>query len=138
MHDQPSAGALIAAVRQHLETAVLPTIDDQRLRFQTLVAAHVLSVVERELELGDEQLQAEWQRLDTLLHEEQQLPPSHAERAAALQARNRRLCELIRAGAFDQDSEQDALWQHLQQSAVAKLAVANPKFLARMQREARL
>ena len=30
--------------------------------------------------------------------------------------------------------QQNALWQHLYQSAVAKLAVANPKVLARMQR----
>jgi hypothetical protein len=137
MHDQPSAGALIAAVRQHLETAVLPTIEDQRLRFQTLVAAHVLSVVERELALGDEQLQAEWQRLDALLHNRQPLPATSAERQAALDARNRRLCELIRAGTFDANLEQEMLQQHLQQSAIAKLAVANPKFLARVQREAR-
>jgi hypothetical protein len=137
MHDQPSAGALIAAVRQHLETAVLPTIDDQRLRFQTLVAAHVLSVVERELALSDEQLQAEWQRLDGLLQDGQPLPATSTELHAALEARNRALCELIREGAFDADPAQDALWQHLQQSAIAKLAVANPKFLARVQREAR-
>jgi hypothetical protein len=134
MHDRPTAQELIAAVRQHLEAALLPTIGDQRLRFQTLVAAHVLGIVERELSLGHEQLAAEWARLNDLLHESQPLPAPE-QQSAALDERSRRLCALIREGAFDAEPQQSELWQHLYQSAAAKLAVANPKFLARVQRE---
>ncbi len=135
MHDRPTATELIAAVRQHLETALLPTITDQRLRFQTLVAAHVLGIVERELDLSEDQILAAWQRLDELLQDRPAPPSSSAERTAALEARNQALCELIRQGAFDAEPQQHALWQHLYQSAVAKLLVANPKVLARMQAE---
>jgi len=46
--DRPSAAELAAAVREFLETEVLPTVDGHRLRFRTLVAMNALSIVERE------------------------------------------------------------------------------------------
>lgn len=133
MHDRPSAEELIAAVRQHLEAAILPAIEDRRLRFQTLVAAHVLGIVERELGLSAGQIEAEWLRLGELLADAQPLPTS--QQATAIDERNRRICELIQQGAFDAEPEQSKLWQHLAQTAAEKLTVANPKFLARLQRE---
>jgi aminoglycoside phosphotransferase (APT) family kinase protein len=45
---RPSAGELAAAVREFLEKEILPTLDDHRLRFRTLVAMNALSIVERE------------------------------------------------------------------------------------------
>ena len=48
MSDRPSAGELAAAVREFLETEILPTLDDHRLRFRTLVAMNALGIVERE------------------------------------------------------------------------------------------
>ena len=48
MTDRPSAGELAEAVRDFLEREVLPTLDDHRLRFRTLVAMNALSIVERE------------------------------------------------------------------------------------------
>jgi hypothetical protein len=48
MSCRPSAGELAAAVREFLETEILPTLDDHRLRFRTLVAMNALSIVERE------------------------------------------------------------------------------------------
>ena len=48
MSDRPSAAELAAAVREFLEVEILPTLDDQRLRFRTLVAMNALSIVERE------------------------------------------------------------------------------------------
>jgi len=48
MTDRPNARELAAAVREFLETEILPTLDDQRLRFRTLVAMNALSIVERE------------------------------------------------------------------------------------------
>jgi aminoglycoside phosphotransferase (APT) family kinase protein len=46
--DRPSAGELATAVREFLETEVLPGVDDHRLRFRTLVAMNALTIVERE------------------------------------------------------------------------------------------
>ena len=48
MTDRPSARELAAAVREFLETEILPMLDDHRLRFRTLVAMNALSIVERE------------------------------------------------------------------------------------------
>jgi hypothetical protein len=46
--DRPTAAELATAVREFLETEILPTLDDHRLRFRTLVAMNALSIVERE------------------------------------------------------------------------------------------
>lgn len=47
--DRPTAAELAAAVREFLETEVLPATGDQRLRFRTLVAMNALGIVEREV-----------------------------------------------------------------------------------------
>jgi hypothetical protein len=46
--DRPDASELAAAVREFLETELLPLVDDPRLRFRTLVAMNALGIVERE------------------------------------------------------------------------------------------
>ena len=46
--DRPAAAELATAVREFLETEILPILDDHRLRFRTLVAMNALSIVERE------------------------------------------------------------------------------------------
>jgi len=48
MTERPNARELAAAVREFLETEILPTLADQRMRFRTLVAMNALSIVERE------------------------------------------------------------------------------------------
>ena len=47
-HDRPTATELATAVREFLEAEILPTLDDHRLRFRTLVAMNALTIVERE------------------------------------------------------------------------------------------
>lgn len=130
MFDQPTAAELIAAARQHLEGQVIPGLTDARLRFQTLVAANVLAVVERELALGEQALAVAWSRLAALDGLPGQ-PPSGAALAAEVAARSRALCGRIRAGEFDAGPERAALLEHLRQTAVDELKVANPKFLSR-------
>ena len=49
MQDRPHAAELAQAVREFIETEVLPGIDDPRLRFRTLVAANGLGILEREI-----------------------------------------------------------------------------------------
>jgi hypothetical protein len=48
-HDRPNARELIEAVREFVERELLPTLDDHRLRFRTLVALNALGIAEREL-----------------------------------------------------------------------------------------
>jgi len=48
MSDRPNARELATAVREFLETEILPTLSDHRMRFRTLVAMNALSIIERE------------------------------------------------------------------------------------------
>jgi len=50
MPDRPNAAELIEAVFEFLAGEVLPTADDQRLKFRTLVAMNALGIARRELE----------------------------------------------------------------------------------------
>ena len=50
MPDRPNASELIEAVFEFLAEEVLPTADDQRLKFRTLVAMNALGIARRELE----------------------------------------------------------------------------------------
>jgi len=64
MGDRPTASELIEAVLEFLSSELLPTLDDHRLKFRTLVAMNALAIARRELEasntvlLGEEQAAA--------------------------------------------------------------------------------
>ena len=49
MSDRPTAIELVEAVTEFLAGEVLPTVDDRRLRFRTLVALNALGIAYREL-----------------------------------------------------------------------------------------
>jgi hypothetical protein len=107
-HDAPSAAELVAAVRDFLETDVLPAVDG-RVRFHTRIAINVLGMVEREIELG----------------------PEHARQHAAGLAElgvsgDAELAAAVREGRFDDDR----LTAVLTRAVRAKLEVANPGYLA--------
>jgi signal transduction protein with GAF and PtsI domain len=48
--ERPTAAELAEAILEFLGGEILPTVDDPRLRFRTLVAMNALSIVFRELE----------------------------------------------------------------------------------------
>jgi hypothetical protein len=52
--DRPTAVELIEATREYLEAEILPSLDDPRLRFRTLVAINALGIAQRELESTEE------------------------------------------------------------------------------------
>jgi Domain of unknown function (DUF6285) len=137
MYDHPTAAELIAAARLQIERNILPTLAEPRLRFQTLVAANVLAIVERELAGGEAHLAAAWQRMAELLGDGASRSPAGAELLAAVAAQNLALCNAIRAGAFDAGPQREALLAHLHRTAEAELAVANPRYLERVTREDR-
>ena len=49
MSERPTAQELTEAIVEFLGGEILPTLDDHRLRFRTLVAMNALSIVYREL-----------------------------------------------------------------------------------------
>lgn len=113
----PSALDLIDAAREHLATRVLPAIADPRLRFETLVATHVLGVASRELSRGPE-MAAEIDRGRAAL------PGAPADDAA--------LCALIDEGRFDDAAGGDALRRWMQARTELALFAWNPLFLMRV------
>ena len=121
MSDRPSASELADAVREFLEAEVLPAAGDPRLRFRVLVAANALSILKRELELGDELLGEEIALLRPLCG----APPSGTlrEQARALSAE---LSRRIRRG----DVPRGTL-DVLRRIAELKLRVASPRYLER-------
>ena len=108
-HDAPSAGELIESVREWLERDVMAATDG-RLQYHTRVAINALSIVERELMLGQSHEAAHLDRLKVLG------VADDAELAAA-----------IRSGALDDriGEVRELVWQSVRD----KLAVANPKYL---------
>ncbi|HZB34580.1 MAG TPA: DUF6285 domain-containing protein [Gaiellaceae bacterium] len=54
MPDRPTAPELLEAVFEFLSGELLPTLDDHRLKFRTLVAMNALAIARRELDADDE------------------------------------------------------------------------------------
>jgi hypothetical protein len=50
MPDRPTAPELIEAVFEFLSAELLPTLDDHRIKFRTLVAMNALAIARRELD----------------------------------------------------------------------------------------
>lgn len=108
-HDLPTAEQLVEAVREWLERDVVPATQG-RLQFHARVAVNVLAMVERELQLGEEQARA------------------HAARLALLGvADDAELAAGIRSGRFD--DRLDEVRALVRDSVVDKLRVANPSYV---------
>ena len=128
MNDRPTAAELIDAVRGFLETELLPALGDARLRFHALVAANVLAVALRELNGEESALSEEWRWLAPLVGESSEPPARLSELRSGVRNLNERLCEAIRAGAFDGERFGEAA-AVLRRLVLRKLEVANPRYL---------
>ena len=115
LHDRPTAAELVSAVREYLERDVMPATDG-RIAFHARVAVNVLGMVERELELGEAQNDAEHVRLVQLLG-----------RDGTIRELTELLAEDIRRGAMD--SRWSETVGHVRATVRAKLEVANPRYL---------
>jgi hypothetical protein len=115
VHDRPTAIELVAAVREYLERDVMPGTEG-RIAFHARVAANVLGMVERELELGAAQDTEERARLAALLGHD-----------GTVRELTDELARAIRDGSLT------ASWSDtvavVQASVRAKLEVANPRYL---------
>lgn len=130
MNDRPTLPELIAAVRGHLETHVIPALKaggDPRLYFQTLIAANLLAIAGREIDGGHAHRLATWHELAIWDAQHETYPPADpAAFEAALAARDAALCASIRTGALDDDP---ALLDALIGRATRGLEIANPRLL---------
>jgi len=135
MQDRPTILELLAAVREFLAHQVVPALEGGR-QFHARVAANVLSIVERELRDADEQLRAEWMRLQPLCAEEsddepvEEAPPEDpVVLRAAVGALNAELAARIRQGDADGAPLRAAVLAHLRATIEDKLRIANPAYL---------
>ena len=134
MQDHPTANELIDAVAQFLGMELVPTLNDPRQKFRALVAANVLQIVSRELQMGNDLTKAEWHRLNALMGEDAPGQDLHTE----IDVMTRALCVKIRAGDADSGAFHDAVAAHVRQTVMEKLQVSNPKFLERVKETANL
>ncbi|HLN28062.1 MAG TPA: DUF6285 domain-containing protein [Gemmataceae bacterium] len=130
MNDRPTMAELVSAAKLYLEGELIPTLTDARLRFQTLVAANVLAIVERELEHEEDHLSDEWQSLAEILGQPGQAPERQSALREMVRQGNRQLCEGIRAGKFDEPARFRALSALVRRQVERKLEIANPRYLA--------
>jgi uncharacterized protein DUF6285 len=126
MQDRPDASELAQAVREFLETEILSTVDDPRLRFRTLVAMNGLGILERELASGPTYVRREVESLARLLGRGDPLPDDLAGLRSQAREGNRELARRIRAG-----NAPDGTLAHLIRTVADKLRVASPRYLER-------
>jgi hypothetical protein len=131
MNDRPNAQELLAAARQFLEKELTPALTDPRLKFQTLITANVLAMLEREFETEQAHLEVEYAELTKLLGGlvSPTGPPNIAALRQAVLEANRQFCERIRTGDFDGEEFASAV-RVVRASVERKLQVANPRYLA--------
>ncbi|MGH7895508.1 MAG: DUF6285 domain-containing protein [Candidatus Binatia bacterium] len=130
MQDRPTALELLDAVRQFVETQLVPALEGAR-QFHARVAANVLAIVGRELRDGDAQLGDEWQRLTTLTSRAAggEPPAGAAALRTAVAELNAELAARVRAGDADGEPFRRAVLAHLHATVEEKLRIANPAYL---------
>jgi hypothetical protein len=128
MQDRPTVAELLDAVRGFLEHDAIEALEGTA-KFHARVAANVLAIARRELELEPVHLAAEWQRLATLLGDAA-APADLVALRDAIRARSEQLCERIRRGDADGGQFRSDVVAHVRATVREKLAVVNPKMLA--------
>ena len=116
MQSLPAATELLTAVREFLTDVAMPELSG-RSRFHARVAANVLGIVQRELELGAAADEREQGRLRVLQG-----------RDGTVEALNEELCDRIRSGELS--AADAALTDHLWSTTLDKLAIDQPNYAA--------
>jgi hypothetical protein len=127
MHDRPTVDELLRGVELLLDEQLVPSLDGAR-KYNARVAANVIRIVRRELQLSESQLAAEWRGLDLVLGP-QPRPETASATVQALRTRNEELSERIRAGDADEGRFRDIVFAHVRDTVHAKLEVSDPGWL---------
>lgn len=114
----PDSTLLLKAAVKFLEQELMPTLKGY-YNFQTRVTANALKIVQRELELREQQAAAERTRLAALLGHD----------SGDVEAMSRELALRIRDGRIS--ISDPALRAHIRQSLADALAINNPKWMER-------
>lgn len=125
MQDRPTAPELLEAIEEFLRERS-KNEPDRFYSFQFLVAANSLAILRREWGLEEDNLTAEWARLDALLGAAPRPATAQATRLALLD-RTDVLCDQIRAGAFDHAPAESSLLEHLITTSREKLRITSPQ-----------
>jgi hypothetical protein len=128
VQDRPSARELLDAVAHFLEQDAIPELDGPR-QYHARVAANVMRILSRELELGPAFHRAEWQRLSDLLGETGEAPAEEARLVESITRFTSKLCERIRRGDADAGPWRDQVLAHVRKTVEEKLAIAKPEML---------
>lgn len=128
MQDRPTAAELLDAAADFLEREVMPELSGRR-QFHVRVTVNVLRIVRRELDGEEDAVRAEWTRLVALLGEAGEHPPTFAALRERVRAMNADLSKAIRAGELD--DRFDEVLEALRETVAEKVAIANPRWLAR-------
>ena len=130
MQDRPRRGELLQGIVHFLESNLVPVLEEP-LRFHTRVAANLLRIIERETDLEAQQLRREAAGLQGLLGQgaiggEVPLEQLREE----VERLNRELCRRIREGLADADPWHREVLNHLRETGIAKLEIANPRIIS--------
>jgi hypothetical protein len=125
---EPGAADLLAIARETILREIAPALPEGQ-RYAALMAANALAIAGRDIAAPADDA-AELARLSALL-------PGWApggNRAEALREGTARLAARIRSGDFDEGEAKARLLAHLQATVRARLAVSNPRAIARDER----
>jgi hypothetical protein len=132
MQDRPSTKELIRGIYNFLDSDVVSALQEP-LRFHTRVAANLLRIIERELDLEANHLSIEIEGLWKLLSKAPGSIGSSEEMRAQISELNEELCERIRMGKADNGPWANLVMDHMKKTLVQKLEIANPGMVAKAQ-----
>lgn len=127
MQDRPTAGELLDAAREFLETEIMPELTGRK-QFHVRVTVNVLKMLGREWAHEEDAVCFEWARLQSLLDRDDPAPATYAQTRDEVKEMNAELSRRIRAGEFD-DRFNEAL-SVLRVNVEDKLRIANPAWIA--------
>ncbi len=132
MQDRPTLKELIRGISTFLETDLMPLLQEP-LRFHTRIAANLLRIIEREIDLEHGYLLEEVERLKKLLSKASPSGDSIAELRAEILKLNEELCTRIREGETDDEQRQRKIIYHIKQTLIEKLEITNPRMITKAQ-----
>jgi hypothetical protein len=121
---------LLQAVERFLEREVVPSLEGPK-QYHARVAANLMRILAREIELGERFACDEWKRLDELSGEAEPLPPTRAEREEGIRRRTGSLCDRIRRGDADTGPWRSRVLAHVRRTVEEKLEIAKPEMVTR-------
>lgn len=128
MQDRPTRQEFLKGIARFLESEVVPALKEP-LRFHTRVAANLLKIIDRELEMEPIHLLKEADGLRCLLGRSPAGSTPVADLKLEVREMNEELCRRIRQGEADQGPWSHAVFQFLKEMGMQKLEIANPPMI---------